>query len=935
LYYSRNARRCRSKEQRLPSGTQLRYCLTAMQPSQLRKLVVGGGLLALLLLWAIPTTANLIIDYNWWKEVAQVDTWMKMLWYAIGPVAAGTVVAFIALWLAHDCGLRFAGLRQHDFPMYARFVPVGLALVGFLFAQISIDYWTVMRFFGSRRLVLPGDAWKDQVFSRPLSFYLFGLPFYSQVLGFVFVLAILCALVFWATARGWQLAERFRFERDRVLVRSPGSFDFEPRSLMLPGASRTGFLRTIAVILLLGLAVWFFLGNYELLFNSHAFMTGADFVDEKVTLPLRWLLIVATLAAIPWAWMGKYKNVIFLVVSAFALQLIVPGIVRAVYVRPNEISIERPYIERHIEATTLAFSLNRNATERPFTPSARETVDPAEENALLDNVRLWDLRAYNATIAQIQALRPYYTFPDTDVDRYLINGRIKQVLASAREIDVSQLSAEASQSWINPRFIYTHGFGAVVSEVNRITSDGLPVLLIENAPPEIKSPGFQLTRPEIYYGEKTQDPVFVHTAREEFDYPSGDQNRYSTYQGTGGFPIGSFMLKAVAAIAEGEPNIVFTGYLTAQSRMMIHRRVHDRLEHLADFLLWDQDPYLVITDDGKLVWMADGYTTSLSHPYSATLPVPGLEEGANYIRNAVKATVDAYTGKVALYVFDPSDPIIQVYEQLFPKLFLPASEMPADLRRHARYPTALFRAQAEAYRTFHMRDAQVFYNKEDIWEIARNLFGQSGQPEPVQPTYIVATLPGEKTPEFLLILPFTPRGKDNLIGWMAARCDGDRLGELIFYQLSKQQLMYGPMQIESRIDQDQNISKDLTLWNQQGSHVLRGSMIALPLRGGFLYVESIYIQATEARMPQLKKLVLAIGDRLIYRDTFEEAFAELTSPSAPAKPAVAAVSTTSSPAPTGAAQELPALAGQIHRLREQAEELARELQVLEKQAAKK
>ena len=411
---------------------------------------------------------------------------------------------------------------------------------------------------------------------------------------------------------------------------------------------------------------------------------------------------------------------------------------------------------------------------------------------------------------------------------------------------------------------------------NKITPDGLPVLLIENAPPEIKSPGFKLTRPEIYYGESTQDPVFVHTAREEFDYPQGDQNKYSTYQGTGGFPVGSFFLKAAAAISQGEPNILFTGYLTGQSRMMIYRKVEARLGHLAGFLQWDPDPYLVVTDDGRLVWMVDGYTTSLSHPYSATLPVTGVDEGANYIRNAVKATVDAYTGKISLYVFDPSDPIIQVYENLFPKLFQPASQMPADLRRHARYPEVLFRTQAEAYRVFHMRDPQVFYNKEDIWEIAHSLLGQSSQPEPMQPTYVVATLPGEKNPEFLLILPFTPRGKDNLIGWMAARCDGDQLGNLIFFQLSKQQLMYGPMQIESRIDQDQNISKDLTLWNQQGSHVLRGNVIALPVTGGFLYVESIYIQASEARMPQLKKVVLAMGDRLIYRDTFEQALAELT-----------------------------------------------------------
>ncbi len=329
--------------------------------------------------------------------------------------------------------------------------------------------------------------------------------------------------------------------------------------------------------------------------------------------------------------------------------------------------------------------------------------------------------------------------------------------------------------------------------------------------------------------------------------------------------------------------------------------------------------------------MVDGYTTSLSHPYSATLPVTGVDEGANYIRNAVKAAVDAYTGKIFLYVFDPGDPIIQVYENLFPKLFRPVSEMPPDLRRHARYPEVLFRAQAEAYRIFHMRDPQVFYNKEDIWEVAHTLSGQSGQPESMQPTYVVATLPGEKEPEFLLILPFTPRGKDNLIGWMAARCDGDRLGDLVYFQLSKQQLMYGPMQIESRIDQDQNISKDLTLWNQQGSHVLRGNIIALPVTGGFLYVESIYIQATEARMPQLKKVVLAMGDRLIYRDTFDEALAELTGGAAPPGPALPAAA----PAPAATGENLPALSERLNRLREQAEQLARELDTLEKETQKK
>ena len=546
-------------------------------------------------------------------------------------------------------------------------------------------------------------------------------------------------------------------------------------------------------------------------------MTGADYVDEKVTLPLRWLLIVGALAALPLVWMLRYKKAIILVAAFFLLQLALPGIVRAVYVRPNEISIERPYIERHIQATTIAFGLNRNATERPFTASGQETVDAVQDATLLDNIRLWDLRAYNATITQIQALRPYYTFPDTDVDRYFINGRIKQVLLSPREIDVNQLSAEASQSWINPRFIYTHGFGVVVSEVNKITPDGLPVLLIENAPPEIKSPGFQLTRPEIYYGESTQDPVFVHTAREEFDYPSGDQNKYSTYQGTGGFPVGSFLLKTAAAISQGEPNIIFTGYLTGQSRMMIHRKVQDRLAHLAGFLQWDPDPYLVITDDGRLVWMVDGYTTSLSHPYSATLPVTGLDDGANYIRNAVKATVDAYTGEMSLYVFDPSDPIIQVFRESVPEA------IPARFR-NARRPApacplsggSFSRAGRGLPYFSHARSAGVLQQGRHLGDRAYACRASPDNPTSMQPTYVVATLPGEKQPEFLLILPFTPRGKDNLIGWMAARCDGDHLGKLVYFQLSKQQLMYGPMQIESRIDQDQNISKDLTLVEPAG-----------------------------------------------------------------------------------------------------------------------
>ncbi len=902
-----------------------------MTRTQIRNLVLAAAALALIS--GSRSMAGFIIDYNWWREVGQVETWLSMLFYRLAPGAAGALLVFVALWVAHGRGLEFSGVRSRRPRLYSRLAPLVLAVVAVIFAASALDFWVVMSFAGSRGLASSPEAWKDPVFSRPLSFYLFDLPFYSELLRFVFALALASLAVFWATARGWQIADRFL--RWRASGQSPAEFELEPNVLALPGATRSGFFQVLGVVLLAGFACWVLLGNYGLLLNHHAFMTGAEFVDVKVTLPLRWLLIAAALGAIPLAWTRRFGIAAGLVGVVFALMFLAPAIVRAVYVRPTEISIERPYIERHLAATRAAFGLDRRATERPFTASSTETVDARQHATLLENIRLWDWRAYGATITQIQALRPYYTFPDTDVDRYTIQGRIKQVLLSPREIDVRQLPAEARQSWINPHLVYTHGFGAVVSEVNKTTSDGLPALLIENAPPEIKSPGFRLSRPEIYYGESTHDPVFVNTSQEEFDYPSGEQNKYSKYQGTGGFPVGSLPIQAAAALSLGEPNILFTRYFTPQSRMMIHRDVHGRLATLAGFVHWDADPYLVITDAGELVWMVDGYTTSRAHPYSATLPVAGLRGGANYIRNSVKATVDAYHGRLVLYVFDPADPIIQAYQRLFPTLFKPASEMPADLRRHARYPEVLFQTQAEAYRVFHMRDPQVFYNKEDVWEIGRSLYGQSGKPEPMSPTYLVATLPGEREPEFLLMLPFTPRGKDNLIGWMAARCDGEKLGELIYFQLSKQQLIFGPMQIESRIDQDQNISKDLSLWNQQGSRVLRGNMIALPVGDAFLYVESIYIQAVEARMPQLKKVVLAMGSRLIYRDTFDQALAELTAGGAP-PPRAAEASTAPAAAPAAARPpELPSLAERLRRLREQAQQLVRELETIEREAGKK
>ena len=819
--------------------------------------------LIIILLLGARSLASFSVEYQWWKELGQVDTWLAMLAYGFAPLLAATLIAFGALCVAHARALKFAGTGLSEHPAYAWITSLGLLLLAYLIAAGSIDTWTVVRYLGARGMPVETGAWHDSVFGLPLRFYLFDLPFYSDLRSYLLALIMISVLVYWIAARGWQL--RYRLPRE--------VHEIDPTLFRLEGGLESSFLRGALVVFLLALALRFFLARYEMVYNNHGFMVGIDYVDQNFGLPLQWLVILACLAAAALVWVRRW-----ILAACMALALVVsfavPRLVSALYVRPNEISIQRPYIQTHIHATRAAYGLEERVREVEFKVHTEAPIDPARHKSIIDNVRLWDWRAFHDTVTQIQALRPYYVFSDTDVDRYTIDGAYRQVLLTPRELDIDQLP-DASKSWINPHFVYTHGYGVVLATVSNITPDGLPVLLIENAPPEIKTPSLKLTRPEIYYGEKVQEPVFVHTAQEEFNYPSGADNVHSRYDGKGGFPVDAIPMRVAAALRNGDINILLSNPLTADSRMMIRRKIRDRLETLAGFISWDRDPYLVISDEGRLVWINDGYTWSAAHPYSRALDVPDLGE-VNYMRNAVKATIDAYDGTTRLYIFAPGDPIIRAYEALFPALFHAASEMPADLRRHARYPETLFRVEAEIYRTYHMLDPQAFYNKEDVWDLARYTAAQQGQPEPVSPTYVMASLPDEDQPEFLLLLPFTPRNKDNMIGLMLARCDGEHLGEVVVLQLSKQELIFGPAQIAARINQDQTISKDLTLWNQQGSQVLRAQTLVLPVDSTFLYVDPIYIQATEARMPQLKKVVLAVGNRLIYTDTYEQAIAQLS-----------------------------------------------------------
>lgn len=834
-----------------------------------RRFSLGAVLIALfVLLFFARSIAGLVIEYAWWQEVGQIQLWYDTWFYAAAPIVGAAILLFIFFFLVHARGLKAGGGGLGRYPGYARISALVLLLLAGVIAAVTVDAWAVARYLGSRDL---GDSYRDPIFQKSLAFHFFEMPFYRLLLSFVSVAAVAGGVIYWLSSQAMGLIARAR-------QMSPDGIDLS--GLNFSRAFDGGFVRFMGALFFLGLAVGFYLDRYDLLRNDHGLLVGVDYVDEQFTIPLLWALVVASVVAAVLFLMKWRVVAVGLLGVLYVVSLVVPRLVYTFYVKPSEITIQKPYIERHLEGTRAAYGLTGKLKEVDFGAGAATAgaASAAMQNrALLDNVRLWDVKPFHDAVTQIQALRPYYVFADTDVDRYWVTNaegkrELRQVLLSPREIDVQQVP-EARSRWNNPHFVYTHGYGVVAAHANKTTADGLPDLFIRNAPPEITLPGFKITRPEIYYGEVTHEPVFVRTGQQEFNYPAGSDNVHFRYDGQGGFPIASFGMRFAAMLREGDWNILFTQFMKPESRMMIHRNVRERVDTVASFLEWDSDPYLVITDEGRLVWMLDGYTTSRRHPYSRA-----LGGGAyNYLRNSVKATVDAYDGKVQIYVFEPQDPVIQVYMRLFPKLFTPSAQLPGNLRAHLRYPEVYFRAQAEIFRQFHMRDAEAFYNKEDVWDVASTQSTQEGGAGRYEPTYVVTTLPGATQPEFALTLPFTPRNKQNLIGVLLARCDEGHYGELMVLQLSKQELIYGPMQIKARINQDQNISKDLSLWNQQGSKVLLGQTQVVPLERSFLYVEPIYIQAAQAPMPQLKKVALALGNQIAYADTYDLALEQLRS----------------------------------------------------------
>lgn len=760
---------------------------------------------------------------------------------------------------------------------------------------VMMAEWTTLALWWYSPAATAGGA--DPIFGRPVSFYLLTLPAWQLVSGWLMFLAVAACLVavfFVVVTGGSRVLEGFR--------RSYNPLSWSGLSVAF-------------AFLLLAIALQVYLGRFERLFEDHAIFGGVNYTDAHVMLPGLLVLCVAfvvgaiiALANAAFARRGIWLAAAVLpaVVCYFVLQVF-GWYVGSFVVKPNELVREQPYIAHNIELTRRAYGLDRVSRREFAAETGIRAVDPDNNQVTLQNIRLWDWRALQDTLRQIQEIRTYYDFPDIDIDRYEIDGQMREVMLAARELNVDRLP-ENSRTWVNEKLIYTHGYGITMNPVNGFTPEGLPSLLLSNMPVQSTVPGLEVTRPEIYFGELTNTDVYVNTRQKEFNYPQGQTNSFTSYQGKGGIVVGGFLRRALIAMDRGDlAKLPFSDDVNKGSRLLMRRNLRNRVLQIAPFLTYEPDPYIVVGGNGRLYWMMDAFTTSDSYPYSSHYRLG--DDNINYMRNSVKVVVDAYDGATTFYVFDNSDPIIAAYRRMFPTLFRDAAAMPPDLRKHVRYPELLLRLQADVYALYHMTDPEVFYNREDLWTVASEVGLSEGEQatQEMQPNFVLMKLPGESGVEFVEILPFTPANRNNLIGWIAGRSDGTHYGTSVVYDFPKSRLVDGPMQVEARIDQNAQLSSQLSLWNQQGSHVRRGALLVIPIGRALLYAEPIYLQAERSPMPELRLVVLALQDRLAYGPTFESALSALFGGTASTTSAAAGTAepsqrtSTSAPQPAGAA----------------------------------
>ena len=904
-----------------------------------RKLATGVIATVLLVMLFGGVLVNLYTDYLWFvHDVGYPQIFGRILalrWSLFLLAAFGFFVfALVNLMIAN----RIAGatdepdlaIRGGRIVRITRAVRRGTyyllvlgALVFSVFVGLSASaYWHDLMLFQNAQTV----GVNDPLFGKDVGFYMFRLPFLSFVSGLL-VFTTLIALV--------GIGAFYYFNRALGWLGGMPTFlpSVKPHMLVL------------AVLFLLAFAWYLWLARYDLLFSEHDQFFGAGYTDVHARLPILTLTVFGLLIAAVLCVVSLRRGAgLLLPIGGFATVLlfwvvamiVYPPLVQRFVVVPNQLERESRYIERHLEFTRRAYNLDKIQVRVMDVRDDLTAADLQGAQGTLENLRLWDFRPLRQVYNGLQALKPYYAFVDIDVDRYEVNGSLRQVLLSVRELNLEGLQP-AAQRWQNLHLLYTHGYGIVMNPVNEATGEGQPVFWIRNLPPQVAEPvreSLVLTNPAVYFGENLDRYAIVRSNLKELDYPKltgaddAEENVYTTYSGDGGVPIGGLFTRLMFAIRLSDQNIMLTGDLNPESRLLFRRNIRERVQAMLPFIRWDNDAYPVIYN-GEIVWIYDGYTFSRNYPYSRPFfSRDRVVRQFNYLRNSVKATIHAYTGEVNFYIADESDPLIRAYAQAYPNVFKPISAMPEALRKHIRYPIDLFEVQAQLLELYHTTDARIFFNKEDVWAIAREIL-QNNETVPMTPYYVIMQPPGEQQPRYMLTLPFTPQQRKNLVAWLAAHCDPDRYGELVLYRFPKQKTVYGSEQIEARINQNPEITQQLNLWNQQGSQVFRGNLLIIPLGQAMLYFKPIYLQArTEGAIPELKKVVLASGERVVMTDTVEEGLRLLLTRREGRTPLRVAqeggaLPATGTPPPTETPADLRALAREANRVYREAQNALR------------
>jgi len=827
-----------------------------------------------LLLTAFTTITALLADWWWFSEVGYEGVFIKTLtvkaslFFGVGFFVFGFLLLNFAI--ASRSRLPWAALLPESLtgrPLsvdghFVRRVAFAIAaLLGIFFGLVSAGHWQdVLKF-------VSGIAFgvEDPIFSKDVGFYIFTLPAIQAAFGLLKAM-VLTALI--GSAILYYLRGQFNI---------PGLFSIKYTHAEPGARMHIGVVLSLFFVLI---ALGEYISRFLLLTTKTGLVFGATYTDVHVGVSiLQVSMVVALIAAVSallWAWKGSISPLVLSVLLFFIVGFsssLIPSVVHKLIVAPNELVKETPFIKHNIQATRQGFALDKIEEREISGDKPITAADIAANNLTVKNVRLWDRKPLLSTFSQIQEIRTYYEFTEVDNDRYIIDGEIRQVMLSPRELASDSLP---NRNWINERLTFTHGYGVAAGPVNQVTPEGLPVLFVKDLPPKSDVKELEITQPEIYYGELSNDYVIVKTKSLEFNYPKGEENVYSTYDGKGGVRLNSLLKRVVFAIKFGSLKLLLSNDITNESRIMYHRNIIERVTKIAPFLTFDRDPYIVIAD-GRVYWIADAYTTSSQYPYSEPMRVSG--RNVNYIRNSVKVVIDAHGGDVTMYQSDAKDPIINVYANIFPGTIKPLSEIPESLVSHLRYPEDIFTLQTAAYSTYHMDDPQIFYNKEDQWEVPSIATEGEGSPSgavpSMQPRHIIMKLPGEKKEEYVLMLPFTPRSKDNLSAWMVASSDGDNYGKLLVYRFPKDKLVFGPKQIIGRINQHPEISQQISLWSQGGSQVIQGPLLVIPIEESLLYVRSLYLKANSGKIPELKRVIVAYENKIAMEETLEAGLARI------------------------------------------------------------